>query len=50
METRIVKLEKGVFMIEYRDKRTQFAKWITLDKQFKTKTKAEEYLATHPIS
>lgn len=43
-ETRIVKIEKGLFMVEYRDKLTRFAEWKTVDKQFKTRTKAEEYI------
>lgn len=49
METRIVKLEKGLFRIEYRDKRTPFASWKEVEKNFKTRTKAEEYLATHTL-
>lgn len=44
METRIVKLEKGLFRIEYREKLTRFATWKEVDKNFKTRTKAEEYI------
>lgn len=43
-EIRIVKIEKGLFIVEYRDKLTRFAQWKTVDKKFKTRTKAEEYI------
>lgn len=42
MEARIVKIEKGVFMVEYRLSR--WGSFITVDKIFKTKTKAEAYI------
>ena len=42
-ETRIVKIQKGLFMVECREL-TRFAQWKTIDKQFKTRTKAEQYI------
>ena len=46
-EYRIVKLEKGMFRVEYRFGR--WGAWHEVDKSFKSKTKAEEYIATHSI-
>ena len=43
-ETRIVKIEKGLFMVEFRDKSTRFAEWKIVNKEFKTRTKAEQYI------
>lgn len=45
MKTRIVKLEKGVFVIEC--KRSLWGGWETIDKTFRTKPKAEEYIRKH---
>lgn len=47
METRIVKIEKGCFCIEYRKWGFSWYPWITVNKTFKTKTKAEEYIIKH---
>lgn len=44
METRIVKIEKGVFCIEYKERNLGWLDWITVKKTFKTKPKAEEYI------
>lgn len=48
-KTRIVKLEKGVFAIEYKNWSpwAPNAPWKTVDKTFKTKPKAEEYIRKH---
>lgn len=40
-EYRIVKIEKGLFLIEYRN--TPKGIWHEVDKQFKTKPKAEAW-------
>lgn len=40
-EYRIVKIEKGLFLIEY--KTAPFGVWHEVDKKFKTKTKAEAW-------
>lgn len=49
MITRIVKLEKGVFCIEYKKWSPWASKapWKTVDKTFRTKPKAEEYIRKH---
>lgn len=44
MKTRIVKLEKGVFCVEYKRLDFSWLPWKTVDKTFKTKPKAEEYI------
>ena len=41
MTTRIVKIEKGVFAIEYKRINFSWFPWKTVDKTFKTKPKAE---------
>lgn len=41
-EYRIVKIEKGLFLIEY--KTAPFGVWYEIDKQFKTKPKAESWI------
>lgn len=40
-EYRIVKIEKGLFLIEY--KTVPFGVWYEVDKKFKTKPKAENW-------
>ena len=40
-DTRIVKIEKGLFLIEY--KTAPFGVWHEVDKSFKTKPKAEAW-------
>ena len=40
-EYRIVKIEKGLFLIEY--KTAPFGVWNEVDKKFKTKPKAESW-------
>lgn len=40
-EYRIVKVEKGAFFIEYKDSR--LSSWKEVDKQFRTKPKAEAW-------
>ena len=47
MITRIVKIEKGVFCIEYKDRNLDWLEWKMIDKTFKTKPKAEEYIRNH---
>ena len=47
METRIVKIEKGVFCVEYRKRPFSWYPWKTVYKTFKTKPKAEEYIRKH---
>ncbi len=47
MTTRIVKIEKGVFAIEYKRINFFWFPWKTVDKTFKTKPKAEEYIRKH---
>lgn len=47
MVTRIVKLEKGVFAIEYKRAAFSWLRWQTIDKTFRTKPKAEEYIRKH---
>ena len=42
MKTRIVKIEKGCFCVEY--KTGLWSSWKTIDKTFRTKTKAEQYI------
>lgn len=41
-QTRIVKIEKGQFFIEYKDGR--WSDWKMIDKTFKTTAKAQEYI------
>ena len=41
-EYRIIKIEKGAFFIEY--KTARFDSWKEIDKQFKTYTKAENWI------
>lgn len=50
MESRITKLEKGVFVIEYRDETTRFAQWKQVEKTFKTLPKAEEYVRRNGLN
>ena len=45
-EARIIKIEKGLYMVEWRFK-LPFMKWNTVDKHFKTKTKATNYIIEH---
>ena len=40
-EHRIVKIEKGLFLIEY--KTAPYGVWYEIDKQFRTKPKAEAW-------
>lgn len=49
MKTRIVKLEKGVFAIEYQKWSPWASKapWITVNKTFRTRPRAEEYIRKH---
>lgn len=47
MIVRIVKLEKGIFAIEYKRAACFWLRWQTVDKTFKTKPKAEEYIHKH---
>lgn len=47
MITRIVKLEKGVFAIEYKKVNFSWYPWETVAKTFRTKPKAEEYIRKH---
>lgn len=42
---RVVKLDKGCFAIEYKDSR--WSEWTEISKTFKTRAKAEEYIATN---
>lgn len=44
-EYRIVKVEKGAFFIEY--KTFMWSSWKELDKQFRTKPKAEAWARNH---
>ena len=44
MDYRITKLEKGCFVVEYREKPFSWFPWKSVDKTFKTKTKAEEFI------
>lgn len=46
-EYRIVKVEKGAFFIEY--KASRWSSWKELDKQFRTKPKAEAWARNHII-
>ena len=48
METRITKIEKGEFYIEYRT--DSKSSWKTFEKKFSTRTKAEEWLLTHELA
>lgn len=41
-ETRIVKIGKGEFYIEYKE--TMWGDWKMIEKPFKTNTKAKEYI------
>ena len=50
MESRITKLEKGVFVIEYRDETKRFAPWKEVEKRFKTLPKAEEYVRRNGLN
>ena len=45
METRIVKIEKGCFWVLYRE--GPFSTWEIVEKEFKTQTKAKEYIIKH---
>lgn len=44
---RVVKLDKGCFAIEYKD--SPWSEWKEITKTFKTRAKADEYLATHML-
>lgn len=44
---RVVKLDKGCFAIEY--KNGPWSEWKEITKTFKTRAKADEYLATHML-
>ena len=46
MDYRITKIEKGCFVVEYRERPFSWYPWKTIDKTFKTRTKAEEYIWT----
>lgn len=41
-QARIVKIEKGVFFVEY--KTSPWGDWKTIDKKFSTRTKAKLYI------
>lgn len=45
METRIVKIEKGCFWVLYRER--PLCTWEIVEKEFKTQTKAKEYIIKH---
>lgn len=45
METRITKIQKGEFYIEFRKGKN--SKWETFPKKFKTQTKAQDFLVTN---
>ena len=47
METRIVKIEKKCFCVEYRERSFSWYPWKTVEKTFKTQTKAKEYIIKH---
>lgn len=46
-EYRIVKVEKGAFFIEY--KASRWSSWKNVDKQFKTKPRAEAWVRKNII-
>ena len=50
MEARIRKIEKGFFVIEYKDELNPFGLWKEVGKAFKTRPKAEEYIRKHGLN